>query len=241
MSKKIKIPLDNMRDALHDLFHEHLDEVYEYHRMYPRTRRTSNYDWADDDEVQYLMQQGIIFPGLEVDDEEEDFDAVWPPTSTSHSMRKSRGIDPYGDYWDTLEKLNRKEKKKHKRGSRGKSKARVIDITTPYSGYEESPSEYGYDDIETSGIDDGKVIWFYPDYRNKSDRLEFNTLIAFSEFCSDEGYDVPSDVGMDIAYRRLSHTCLDPQLREDGILQIVADESYGDLRYKVCPVEELSQ
>ena len=47
MSKKIIIPLVNMRHALHDLFHEHLDEIYEYRRMCPRGRR-SGYDCAED-------------------------------------------------------------------------------------------------------------------------------------------------------------------------------------------------
>ena len=247
MSKKIKIPLDNMRHALHDLFHEHLDEIYELSKI--NRGRRSRYDWAEDDEVQWLMQQGVIFPGMEDelanfygDEDDDDFDNVWPPTSTSHEKRKGRVLDPYGNYWDTLESMREKKgKKKHKRGSRGKSKARVIDINVPYSGEETDPTELDYDAIDTSGIEDGKVIWFYPDYRNKSDRLEFNTLSSFSDFCSEEGYHVPSDVGMDIAYRRMSHTCLDPQLREEGIFQIIADESYADMMYNACPVQELSQ
>ena len=248
---KIKIPLDNMRYALHDLLHEHLDELYELSKTCHRGSR-SNYDWEDDDEVMWLMQQGVIFPGMEADmanyyNEDDNYDdyeevnddgeCVWPPTKESHKKHK---LDPYGDYWNMIDALEKKkkDKKKHKRG-KGKGKAKVIDITTPYSGYEENPTEV--DEFDADGIEDGKEIWFYPDYSNKSNRLEFTTLSGFSEFCADQGYNVPKEVGIDITYRRISHTCLDPKLREDGIMQIIAEESYGDMRYAVTPVEELSQ
>lgn len=251
MSKKIKIPLDNMRYALHDLFHEHLDEIYEYRKM--RRGRGSGYDWAEDEEVQWLMQQGVIFPGMEDDManfyggeyEDDDADTIWPPTTSSFSgigassKKKKHSLDPYGDYWNMVEQLEKKQKgkKKHKRGNRGKAK--VIDITTPYSGMEDDPREV--DEYETSGIEDGKEIWFYPDYTDKSNRLEFNTLSDFSDFCADQGYHVEADVGMAIAYRRISHTCLDPELRDEGVFQIIAEDSYADMRYAVTPVQELSQ
>lgn len=238
MSKKIIIPLNNMRHALHDLFHEYLDELYELERTCRGSRRC-NYDWTDDEEVQWLMQQGVIFPGMEDDManfydgeyEDEDADTIWPP-------KKKHSLDPYGDYWNMIDALEKKKsKKKHKRGNRGKGK--VIDITTPYSGMEEEPREV--DDYDASGIEDGKEIWFYPDYSNKHDRLEFNNLNDFSEFCAEQGYHVEADVGMSIAYRRISHTCLDPELRDEGVFSIVAEESYGDMRYAVTPVQELSQ
>jgi hypothetical protein len=171
------------------------------------------------------------------EDDEDDADTIWPPT-TSSKKGKKRSLDPYGDYWNMIDALEKKKsKKKHKRGNRGKGK--VIDINTPYSGMEEEPREI--DDYESSGIEDGKEIWFYPDYTDKHDRLEFNTLSDFSDFCADQGYHVEADVGMAIAYRRISHTCLDPVLRDEGVFQIIAEESYGDMRYAVTPVEELSQ
>jgi hypothetical protein len=71
--------------------------------------------------------------------------------------------------------------------------------------------------------------------------LEFNTLSDFSDFCADQGYHVEADVGMAIAYRRISHTCLDPELRDEGIMKIIAEDSYADMRYAVTPVQELSQ
>jgi hypothetical protein len=167
----------------------------------------------------------------EYEDEDADADTIWPP-------KKKHSLDPYGDYWNMIDALEKKKgKKKHKRGNRGKGK--VIDITTPYSGMEEDPREV--DDYDASGIEDGKEIWFYPDYSNKHDRLEFNNLNDFSEFCAEQGYHVEADVGMSIAYRRISHTCLDPELRDEGVFSIVAEESYGDMRYAVTPVQELSQ
>ena len=44
-----------------------------------------------------------------------------------------------------------------------------------------------------------------------------------------------------IAYRRVSHTCLAPDAKEYGIFEIMAEESYADLVYEVCDVSELSQ
>ena len=242
MSKKIIIPLNNMRHALHDLFHEYLDELYELEKTCRGSRRC-NYDWTEDEEVRWLMQKGGIFTGMKDDManlydgeyEDEDADTIWPLTS---KKGKKHSLDPYGDYWNMIDALEKKKgKKKHKRGNRGKGK--VIDITTPYSGMEEEPREV--DDYDTSGIEDGKEIWFYPDYSNKHDRLEFNNLNDFSEFCAEQGYHVEADVGMSIAYRRISHTCLDPELRDEGVFNIVAEESYGDMRYAVTPVQELSQ
>lgn len=243
MSKKITIPLNNIRWKLHDLFHEYLEDCHEVSKSSHYSRRYgSGYDWAEDDEVMWLMQQGIIFPGMEMD----DADTIWPPTSASHERKKRNGkrkaLDPYGQYWETLEKMEKRHnKRKHRKGKA----AKVIDISVPYSGDEDNPDEVGdyagYYDLDSSGIEDGKMIYYYPDYSNKSDRLEFETLSGFSDFCADQGYTVPREVGMDIAYRRISHTCLDPKLREDGIMEIVAKESYGDLVYEVCPIGELSQ
>ena len=199
----------------------------------------SRYDWADDDEVMWLMQQGVIFPGMEDDmanfydgDTDDDYDdehfhyenreevldgeCIWPPKEDTSKKKgkKKKSLDPYGDYWNMIDALEGKKKNKHRRGGK-KKYAKVIDITTPYSGDEEDPTEYGgYDDLDASGVID---------------------------VCAEQGYHVPRDVGMDIAYRRISHTCLDPELRENGIFQIIAEESYGDMRYKVYPVQELSQ
>ena len=244
MSKKINIPLSNIRYQLHDLFHEYLEDMYSYRRM--STRNRSNYDWMDDEDVLWAMQNGFIFQGMDDDmanyyGDDNDGECVWPPMHNT-SKKRTKGLDPYGDYWDKLDRLE--GKKKHRRGNK-KKHAKVIDIHTPYSGMEDNSNDVEeYDDyyeIDSSGIEDGKEIWFYPDYSNKSDRLEFNTLSGFSDFCAEQGYHVPSDVGVEIAYRRVSHTCLEPTLREEGIFQIVAEESYGDMRYRVCPVEELSQ
>ena len=85
------------------------------------------------------------------------------------------------------------------------------------------------------------TIYFYPNYSIKDDRLTFNRLKEFDDFCADEGFVVPSNISEEIAYRRVSHCCLSPSAREHGRLEIYAAESYGDMVYDVCDVEELSQ
>lgn len=230
MSKKIFVPLDNIRGYLHDLFHEYLDEQYDLEKT---QRPYDDYDYMDDDEVLQLMQLGYVFPGMEgyFMGGDEDGDVIWPlkPKKGKKGKNGKRTADDvYADYWEREEK---KAKRKHH-----KSKARVIDITTPYSGEEEDPDEWGSD-----GINDGKVIWYYPNYRDKDDRIEFNTLSAFDEFCSDEGFAVPPYVGERIAYRRVSHCCLNPHAREQGMFEIMAEESYADMMYEAIDVTELSQ
>lgn len=226
MSKKIIIPLDNIRGYLHDLFHEYLETQY----ALERTTRMSYYDDDDYDEnIRWAMQNGFLFDGYdpyeELDDDDEDVAMLYP--------NERNDDDAYAEFWEKMERRqSRKEKQKHKK----KSKARIIDITTPYSGDEENPDEYGDD-----GIMSGKEIYYYPQYDEKDARLEFTTLAAFSEFCADNGFKVPPYVGEQIAYRRRSHTCLRPDAREEGIFEIMAEESYGEMVYEAAPVSELTQ
>lgn len=232
---KIKIPLKNIRQYVHDLFHEYMDEQYELSKS--RVHRNHAYDYMDDDEVLAYMQLGYIFPEDEdfgyanyyEDDDDEDYNQVWPP--------KKKEKTAYDVFWENEE---RKAKRKHKRGK--KSKARVIDITQPYSGEEEEPTEYAsYEEIGSDGILEGKEIWYYPDYNDKYNKLEFNTLKEFDDFCADNGYVVPPYTAENIAYRRVSHTCLRPDAKDDGIFEIMAEESYADMMYEACDVRELSQ
>jgi hypothetical protein len=244
MSKKIFIPLENIRSCLHDLFHEYLDEQYDLER----TKRPyelvddDDYDYMDDDEVLWLMQQGYVFPGMDAYlgalDDDDDGDTIWPLNPKKGKKKGKRTAnDIYSEFW---EKEERRAKRKHHK----KGKAKMIDINTPYSGNEEDPDEVeysSYDDLDSDGIYDGKIIWFYPNYRDKDDRLEFNTLSAFDEFCADEGFVVPPYIGEHIAYRRVSHCCLNPYAREQGVFEIMAEESYADMMYEACDVTELSQ
>lgn len=237
MSKKIIVPLPNIRWQLHDLFHEYLDEQYELEKTHRYYGGSDEYDYMDDDEVRWLMQQGFVFQGLNDDgcfyddDDDEDEDVIWPVVKKGKKEKTA-----YEQFWETEEK---KAKMKHrKRGKKGKN-ARIIDINTPYSGHEENPTEYGYDDLDSDGINDGKLIYYYPNYRNKEDRLEFNTLKEFDDFCADYGYTVPPYVGEQIAYRRVSHVCLNPTVREYGMFEIMAEESYADMMYEAVDVEDL--
>lgn len=235
MSKKIIIPLPNIRYQLHDLFHEHLDEMYDLERTHRYCGGSDEYDYMDDDEMYWLMQQGYVFPGMTDDgcyyddDDDDDPNLIWP-------IKDKKKKTAYDEFWEAEEK---KAKQKHRK--RGKKKnARIIDINVPYSGHEENPTEYGgYDDLDSDGINDGKLIYYYPNYRNKEDRFEFNTLKEFDDFCADYGYTVPPYVGEQIAYRRVSHVCLNPTMREHGMFEIMAEESYADMMYEAVDVDDL--
>jgi hypothetical protein len=228
---KIRIPLKNIRGYLHDLFHEYLESRYELECTH-RYVDDDDDDTLDEYELLWLMQQGYVFD--DVANYYDDGDVIWPPKKMGKNRIKSRNDDDaYADYWE------KKMKKKHKKGG---GRSRIIDINTPYSGEEESPTEYAtYEEIDGDGLYDGKQIWFYPDYMNKDDRLEFSNLKDFDDYCSDNGYIVPPYYAEEIAYRRISHVCLKPQARERGVLEIMAAESYADMMYDACDVMELSQ
>lgn len=186
MSKKIKIPLVNKRGALHDLFHEHLEDEYNYE--------------MDLYESYYEELYG----------EHIDYDCIWPPTKETRNG-KNKIMNIFEDFWGKYDRA---------KGVMEKVKG---------------------DEYDCDGIDDGKEIWFYWDYADKGSRIEFTSMSEFNEFCDNEGYQVDSDVATSIMYRRISHACLDPSLREDGIMKVVAEESYGDMVYAAVPVQELSQ
>ena len=234
MSKKLIIPLDNIRNDLPILFHRYLENLVEVEDS------TNWWDDMDDDELRYYMAQGFIFPGInDLDDDDECIVFPMSKGKKKGGRQKSRSREIYDAFWD---RYDIPRKSKHKKG-KGK-KGRIIDINTPYSGEEENPNEVYDDYVDISnddGIYNGKEIYFYVDYNDKECRLEFETLKAFDEFCADNGYVVPPYTAENIAYRRVSHTCLRPDAKDDGIFEIMAEESYADMMYEACDVKELSQ
>lgn len=235
MSKKIKIPSNNIKSRLVDLFHSFLSREYK-----SRKSHSNYYEDMDDEELMWLMQQqGYIFHDIidddyanfYSDDDDDDSNVIWPPKHRSAD-------DIYDEFWKRDVKRG---KRKHRKGK----KARVININEPYDGEEEEDvndfdyTSYEEVDIDDNGISDGKEIYYYPDYHDKDSRLEFSTLKAFNEFCDDNGYTVPSHIMNTILFNRVSHCCLHPQSREYGLYEIIAETSYGNLFYEVCEANEL--
>lgn len=228
MSKKIKIPSNNIKYRLVDLFHNFLDNHYKS-MQHKRSSYPYGFDYDDDDdeEMYYLMNQGYMFPYIDEDYMDEDgYGVLWPNTSS-----------------------NKRKKSKHRKHNKSSRKrARLIDINQPYSGEEEYPREVDDDDImfteyeelEDNGLTNGKEIYYYVDYHDKENRLEFSSLDSFIEFCDDNGYNIPEKVLNEIKYRRVSHVCLNPLVRGYGYYEIIAEESYGSLFYEVCESSELS-
>lgn len=248
MSKKIVIPSLNIRSNLSDLFHKFL--------LNRKPKGNSRYggmsiDDLNGEELLWLMAQGYVPGGYDDDDDDyvnyydDDEDVIWPiKDSTSSKDKKGKNkkrdkdVEAYDEFWNTMrsEKHGKRKHSKHK-------KARVIDINQPYSGMEDCQDdvEYShYEEIDDDGIYNGKEIYYYPDYHEKDNRIEFNTLKSFNDFCEDNGYSLPEYVANDIMYRRVSHTCLRPDAREYGLYEIMAEDSYGTLFYEVCDSSELS-
>lgn len=224
MSKKITIPSNNLRNSLVNLFHSFIMNRPKLSSSHRKSHLDE--DDYDDDEIRWLMSQGYEIYDYGDDDYVDDYDVVWPP---KHSKSKS------------------KHRKRHKCKHKG---ARIVDLSIPFSGEEEESYEHGgydsffspYEDIsdEDDGILDGKEIYYYPDYHDKDNRLEFETLSGFNDFCDENGYIIPMDVGNRILYNRISHTCLNPSAREYGAYEIMAEDSYGSMFYEVCEENELA-
>ena len=258
MSKKIKISIPNKeRPNLHSLFHAYID------RRSKECRSSRSYDsMYDDYDFESLAAMGLLSDmGFYPDEDFDEGEIIFPYNS---SRKKKHGKlsddDAYSRYWareemkrnarraarqskmiEDAEYVEIKGKKKRHR-NKGK-KHDYFDITKPYSGWEDNPTEINEMEMRKDySLDTPRVtIWFYPSYCNQDDRLEFNNLKDFDDFCCDEGYVVPPYIAEDLAYRSVSHACLRPEARERGVFEIYAAETYNEMAYEVCNVEELSQ
>ena len=207
---------------------------------------------VDVDDAEYaelIAYWDRMFPGW--DDSEGD--VIYPEKlSDTAPVREMVEDDPYNMYWSQEEredswsrslmgKFGNNRKKKHKR-KRSRSKAKVIDIRKPITGFI-GDDEYNLDDIHyentSPGIGpSGKVI-FYFDYHDNTDYLEFENLMEFSDFCEREGYFVPGYVEDDILYRNENHCCLNPIAKSRGVLEVMAESSWGEMFYEACDESEL--
>lgn len=266
MSKKISLTVpDKERPNLLSLFHEYMiRKVKEDREAWKRAKRSGKIIWTtygdeyDADMARLRYYYGHVFgdDSYIFDDEDDEWDdddydddyyvdddgtIVYPPPAEDDD--NERTLRPYerrhvdideDEYWNKMKKLNGDGKYKHTkhRGSRGSKKAKVIDINTPYSGDEENPDEYDVGTVR---------IYYYPDYHKKFERIEFNTLAKFDKYCEEMGFKVPQYVAEVIAYASMSHCCLNPVAKEYGELEIMREDSYGDMYYQACNEEELSQ
>lgn len=191
--------------------------------------------WDDDDDDD---EDDIEFSeyDYEVDD---DGTIVFPPQSSNKGSEDvtlrpgqyRRSAQDMDDYWNKMAKFNSNGKHKHvkHRGKRGNKHKR--DINEPYNANFIDDA----DDIVSQN-----TIYFYPDYHDKYERLEFNSLVEFDEYCNEEGFVVPPYVGEILAYSTVSHCCLRPDAKEQGILEVMREDTYGDMFYEACETSELS-
>ena len=238
MSKKVKVIAPGIaRGNLVSLFKQYVTRRVKEERDYWASvgrclggRHSLAYlmDFDEDDDYDAEMEKLRQYYNSMSDEDDyyvdDDGCIVYPPS-------RSRSATEYDEdeYFRNLSKLNSKGKYKHRknRGHRGNKKAKVVDITTPYSGSEDEPF------MDESEVGTGK-IYFYPNYEDKYDRIEFNSLVEFDEYCQEEGYLVPPYVGEVIAYKPVSHCCLNPYAKEHGILEIMAEESYADMLFEAA-------
>lgn len=224
MSKKIKIAItDKVKPNLRMLFRIWINRVIE----------ESNNISCQYDEDEWMSMLGIS------DDEYfDDCETVFP---FSNDVTSISDDDAYEMYWAKQEA--KAKAKYHKRKHHKKNKRKKFNLNVPYSGWEEDPDIVGDDSDfdERERFDDHCTIWYYPQYYNKSGRLEFNSLKDFDDFCFAQDFVIPPYIAEEIVYRPISHVCLRPQSAECGVHELFAAESYADMVYGVCDINELSQ
>lgn len=224
MSKKIIIHLGHVgKPSLSSLFKSHM------------LRRSSKreeldpyglFEDYDDDEIRSMLEYYRAQSGLGPSEDDDDiYDEIAMAYGycghvggkrkrrrrSSSARRSSKGKstsgDPYVDYWNS-------EDSKPSTRRRGASKAEMLDN-------DETMFEH-------------KEIFFYIDYADKNNRIEFNSLYDFDDFCNVNGYSVPQYLAEDLAYRRKSHCCLNPTLKDMGKYEVIGSSDYADMYYEAC-------
>lgn len=240
MSKKISLDIfgkerPNILSLFNSWLKRRVDEGCDY---YNRRSIYDCYDIYDDDyedEMETLRRYyGSVFSNSTQFDDYDDSETIFPlkndVDTTLRPGQYKKSASDMDEYWDKMSKFNSdgtKVKKKHRK----RHKAKIVDINEPYNA--------NYIDDDDAPV--YCTIYFYDDYHNKYDRVEFNNLFEFDQYCKENGFNVPSYVSEEIAYSPISHCCLNPLARERGELEIMRQETYGDLYYEACDVSELSK
>lgn len=135
------------------------------------------------------------------------------------------------DYWDDdcvvypiFSNMDNKKGKKKKHKHTNKRKKSVLD----------------YDDDELKCYDNYvKFIYFYDDYHNKSNYLMFSSLKGFCDFCDEMGYSLNDEAIANLIYSSECHCCIKPESFINDTLEVIVRNSYGEMYYDVCEVDEL--
>lgn len=240
MSKKIRISLrNNLRLSLPLLFRDCLSRRYEEEYADEQDLWDRYYRNYYNDEAFYEGNEDYYY---------DDDGAMIYPYISSKKGKKEKKIK-----YKTKNKHNKHNKSKNK-----SSKARIIDINTPYDGYE-TESIYDYDKEDGYNLDDDgdyvdgynldelcykepKEIWFYYDYHyhDNEDKLKFEDIQSFCKYCNDRGYFIPQFIMSELKYRYESHCCLSSASKYAGVTNITSGRSYGDMFYEACDEKELS-
>lgn len=240
MSKKIRISLrNNLRLSLPLLFRDCLSRRYEEEYSDEQDLWNRYYRNYYNDEAFYEGNEDYYY---------DDDGAMIYPYISSKKGKKEKKIK-----YKTKNKHNKSNKSKNK-----SSKARIIDINTPYDGYE-TESIYDYDKEDGYNLDDDgdyvdgynldelcykepKEIWFYYDYHyhDNEDKLKFGDIQSFCKYCNDNGYFIPQFIMSELKYRYESHCCLSSASKYAGVTNITSGRSYGDMFYEACDEKELS-
>ena len=234
-------------DDYGDEYEEEMEQLRRFYGgCFPRSGGSSFHDLDDDDDDDWDNDNWNEYDDYYVGD---DGEIIFPSAGTSQTDpdttlrpgQMHRSVQDMDDYWNKMSKFNEKGKKKHTkhRGKRGKGGAKVIDINEPYNNnfidyLNESKDENSGDALENC------KIYFYEDYHDRFDRTEFNSLYEFDQYCKEYGFSVPAYVAEQIAYSPINHCCLNPVAKEQGVLEIMREETYGEMFYEACESSELS-
>jgi len=198
---------------------EYYEEMEALRNYYGHENMVDYYYYDDDDDDYIVTSDGvIIFP--EGDNKKKGSEDTYNGLRPGEYHRSAKDMD---EYWDKMSKFNSKGKHKHR-----KHKTKVIDIEKPYS------AQYIDNNNDDENDFSSHIIYFYEDYKDKYSKIEFNNVFEFDKYCEEMGFAVPPYVGEMLSYCSISHCCLNPIAKDRGVLEVMREETYGDMYYEAC-------
>lgn len=234
----VELKLSNRSHELAGLLSASLCRVRNERSHYGRFSYWDDLDSLTPAERHYL-EDYYFCDDLPFDYDDDEMDIIWPHNINSRSGKGHR----------SRHRFNRKNGVMVA-SSASRSSNRHVDGGKKKGGKKTNRSSSTTNIVplkienDLSGDDtylDNKVkVYYYPDYHNDDDRVEFSSLIEFDEFCRDEGFQMDNDTLWQLFDGGVSHCCLDPVRRANGELCIICESSYDRLFYEVCQSDELS-
>lgn len=197
------------------------------------------HDGMSKSEFSALMRRLYGGEGYLFDDDEDDEEVIYGVCTnypSGGSGREKRRREKR-----LRREERRKERNKRPRGGRGKKGCPVIDINTPYSlvgddGYVDFTEVE--DELPKHQVDDIEMVRYYPNYWDRSEYEEFDSLKEFELWMMGKGLIICNGIDMSRIDGYVVHCCKMPNENESDMVNIIYEDSYGAMYYSALEVAQ---